>query len=326
VSVTGPLLNQFRIDARRGQQAQMRVPEIVRAHFVPTEAGNPMLFVLGLAHLVVPPATFNLGGGVALRQFTGAEFDGLPPGTLRHYDNPRGAIRSAIEVEMADIGTAETHKAYAKLENARLCLCMIRPSFVEEVAQTRRHASSDPTTGGGGIRGRISRYDDIEFTETECHEAQRLHTAFLSLDSNDARDLRVPMTRLSMAQVSSRPHASVWEPDNPAHQAIDLGIALEALLLNDDEQQELTYRFALRGAHLLGKKNPVERRRLFDIFSGLYSLRSAAVHRGVLPETVKKPKNMSSAALLNEGLKIGAAAIREVIYRNCPDLDAVVLG
>lgn len=38
-----------------------------------------------------------------------------------------------------------------------------------------------------------------------------------------------------------------------ADAAIDLGIALESILIKSDESTEITYRISMRGARLLGK-------------------------------------------------------------------------
>jgi hypothetical protein len=284
-----------------------------------------MNWVLALAHLRIPRA-IDIGDGVTLSPLTPAEFDGAAPDSKKRYDDAIGEITSAIETEIASESEAECRKARVKLEGTRLCLCMIRPSLVEEVGETRRPQVGARTTGGGGWLARISRYNGIEFSDAECDEARRLHTAFAALGDAAKAGLKVPMERLSMAQVEWRFHAPSYERDNPVHQVIDLGISLEALLLNDKPDQELSYRFALRGAHLMGGADPAKRREFYRVFSALYSLRSTAVHSGVMPKKIDNPRNLTPAELLRYGLGLSAEAIRKVIYEGRPDWERVVLG
>ncbi len=90
--------------------------------------------------------------------------------------------------------------------------------------------------------------------------------------SHDARvAFSVPLTRLSLA---GRRYGYV-------DMAIELGIAMESLLLEDDDKAELSFRLAVHAAWLLGKDRD-ERREFFKIFRFLYGLRSSAVHRGEL--------------------------------------------
>jgi len=56
-------------------------------------------------------------------------------------------------------------------------------------------------------------------------------------------------------------------------------VALESLLLDNREKQQLRYRFAIRGAHLLGN-GLKSRRDLSSALRKLYDLRSAMVHSG----------------------------------------------
>ncbi len=67
-----------------------------------------------------------------------------------------------------------------------------------------------------------------------------------------------------------------------ADQAIDLGIALEALLLHElgkEDRGELRYRLSLRGAWL-GGGDEQERAEIQRTLKAVYDLRSRAVHAG----------------------------------------------
>lgn len=69
--------------------------------------------------------------------------------------------------------------------------------------------------------------------------------------------------------------------ESPADRAIDLGIALEILMIRDNDKQELSYRTALRGAFFLGE-NQVNRLEIYKTIRSAYDARSNAVHNGKL--------------------------------------------
>jgi hypothetical protein len=56
-------------------------------------------------------------------------------------------------------------------------------------------------------------------------------------------------------------------------------IALESLLVNSNDKEQLTQRFAIRGAHLIGR-NFSARKKIYKDLKGLYALRSKIVHSG----------------------------------------------
>jgi len=139
--------------------------------------------------------------------------------------------------------------------------------------------------------------------------------SFFRLREDVRRELLVSIHRLNQA---------VRHTD-PVERAIDLGIALEALLLSDaDEKTQLTLQFRLRGAWLLGS-SAVERLELSNKLKELYACRSKAVHAGIIGT---KPGDVQKRiALLNEGLTICRRAILAVIERGgFPDWNSLVLG
>jgi len=60
---------------------------------------------------------------------------------------------------------------------------------------------------------------------------------------------------------------------------VDYAIGLEALLLKDSEQNELSYRFGLRGAMVLGEAGE-DKHEAFQDLKDFYNARSAIVHGG----------------------------------------------
>ena len=89
--------------------------------------------------------------------------------------------------------------------------------------------------------------------------------------------------------------------------AIDLGIALEVLLLHDlDDPGELTYRIGLRGAQFLGG-DTAARLSNFRRLKKIYALRSKAVHKGTVEADEK------AASTLEDAVAISKAITRKLI-------------
>jgi hypothetical protein len=90
--------------------------------------------------------------------------------------------------------------------------------------------------------------------------------------------------------------------DGAIDRAIDLGIALEMLLLHGKgEKNELSFRLAIHGATFVGGSSS-ERQTNFAIFKRAYELRSQGVHSGRL-----KPKNVETASSdIDAGIKLAA--------------------
>lgn len=115
----------------------------------------------------------------------------------------------------------------------------------------------------------------------------------------------------------------------PVDMAIDLGIALEALLLGDnDSRDQLALSFRLRGAWLLGK-DANEREKLVNIFKAIYACRCDAVHAGHVGSVVKVGKEKVPIHDFFYRLAIPTAA--DAIYRiislgRFPDWQTLILG
>ena len=138
---------------------------------------------------------------------------------------------------------------------------------------------------------------------------------YLALPPEVKVRLQVPLHRLNEA-VKHR---------NVIDRALDLGIALEALLLaHQPSKDQLSLQFRLRGAWLLGES--AERRaELFKKFGKLYDYRSFAAHSGAVAPAKVSPEEV--AATLSEGLRLCAAAIRTIIDDGkFPDWNLLLLG
>jgi hypothetical protein len=154
----------------------------------------------------------------------------------------------------------------------------------------------------------------------EEHDAILVATtgSYLASDDVHRQRMKVPLERFSVSLAA----------DTPEDKAIDMGIALEALLLSDlgaTDQQSLMFR--LRGAWLLAS-SAEERQMLFREFRALYDCRSTAVHTGRLPEFVNvNGKIPATEFLADRGQRLAARAILEVLKTgSLPDWTTVICG
>jgi hypothetical protein len=107
-----------------------------------------------------------------------------------------------------------------------------------------------------------------------------------------------------------------------ADNSIDLGIALEALLLHNlkGDRGELSFRMSLRGAWLAGA-DETERTAIQTTLKKVYGLRSKAVHAGSVPSTEE------NSATISSGLDLCRRLISKVIDANADVAwDRLVLG
>jgi hypothetical protein len=141
------------------------------------------------------------------------------------------------------------------------------------------------------------------FTKDETERTRELYAAFTRLDAKTRTHLRIPLDRLNRAKDRS----------SPTNSAIELGISLEALFLNDLESDrgELTIRLRIRAARFLGK-DASERREIAELVRQLYSVRSIAVHTGKIDER-KRGKFATTADLLNAGYGLTGRALTKII-------------
>jgi hypothetical protein len=115
---------------------------------------------------------------------------------------------------------------------------------------------------------------------------EKLATAYFGIDAARRHyALRIPLDRLDRAN----------RMRDLADNSIDLGIALEALLLHDlpgRDRGELRFRLSLRCAWLAGG-NPTERASFQKTLRDAYDLRSSAVHEGAIEPSAKNWKTMT---------------------------------
>lgn len=120
-------------------------------------------------------------------------------------------------------------------------------------------------------------FEDAVFTASHNHVAleaesiARLFRCFEAFRGSERASLRISADRLNQALRRAK----------VVDKAIDLGIALEVLLLHNigpTERGEMRYRSWIRGAMFLG----ADRLNTFNLLKDAYDLRSKAVHAGTL--------------------------------------------
>lgn len=148
--------------------------------------------------------------------------------------------------------------------------------------------------------------------EDDRADARSVSALWLNAIPETKRRLRIPLERLNSAMTQI----------NAVEKAIELGIALESLLLDDGSDSELALRLRIRGAWLLGE-NAEDRVRIMRVLENLYKCRSQAVHRGRFSTGIV---SLGPESILNEGARLTARAIRRIAEKGFPEWMGLVLG
>lgn len=157
-------------------------------------------------------------------------------------------------------------------------------------------------------------YDCHLVTEEEIDSIRLVLIEYFKLNASQREKFDVPLHRLNEAV----------RHENPIDRAIDLGVALESLLLHGaSEKSQLSLQLRLRGAWLLGE-NAASRKRIYFQLRDLYECRSAATHSGRLTKKVKD--NELAEASLKEGLRLCADAIKALIFAKDFQWEDLLLG
>jgi hypothetical protein len=206
--------------------------------------------------------------------------------------------------------------ALSELDEARNCLNLVGSCAPVAHSMWSQYLGTAAYLGGGAMWSVGDQYaPDMREVSLDLNEAESICGAYFAWSSDERKKvLHVPLDRLARA---ARERSAV-------DRAIDLGIALEALLINDDQQGELTHRLCLRGAWL-GADDIRSREKLYELLSLIYRLRSKAVHRGVVGDQIGK---IDTDAVLSEGITACGKLIRSVIERRgiIQDWRRIVLG
>lgn len=127
---------------------------------------------------------------------------------------------------------------------------------------------------------------------------------YLNFPTQDKKIIRSALSRIKKAILR---HALV-------DTAIDLGIGLEALFLDQNEDSQIGYKFRLRAAMILARTKE-DKDAIINLFKCVYKIRSDAVHNGELKSTYKVNGrgDIGTRAIINEGIEKGIESILTII-------------
>ncbi len=246
----------------------------------------------------------------------------------KYFFNPRVAVPSAALIcpnvskplfQNVDISTLKLDDLYRSRHNELLeactCLTLAGPCSPTPMGMWWEPTDWIPySLWYGGASGE-SRFDLInntnrKLTESDRDKIQKIHHQYSQLSDAIKTELSVPIDRLNRA----------IRRDAFADKAIELGIVMEAIFLNDNDQGELSYRLRQRAAWMLGN-NYIERKEIMKFFGELYNYRSKAVHTGYLPQDNKNINEL----LLNGINKVSQAIEKIISNKKWPDWNRVTL-
>jgi hypothetical protein len=216
------------------------------------------------------------------------------------------------------------------LEIAR-CLVLVEKSPVDPVLVWYQTDETTPLVGGPlGAQGWGFRWAHTFQTPRKPQvldetSVRALINGYFALDETTRAQLGVVLTRLN---------SSMMGDNEDEDKAIDLGIAMEALLgkgLSTDVP--ISYSLRLRGTLLLGGTSETRKENYYRL-KELYDLRSRAAHGNKLgprtsvklgPDRNKEPVN--TREFLDQGTRVCADMVRKIIERGgMPDWEALTLG
>jgi hypothetical protein len=270
-----------------------------------------------------PPTTIQVAEGLVL-----GPLDALPPSEPRryflaeslsdaerrttefatHYPKPRAVLARQMSVKpvyedgMASPQPFSWDDKYFMADLLQVLPLVIR-SPVIRVAEWQQWPADTPvfslgTAYGWSMHARVTR--DLPKASYDDSLAKRLVSSYLGLAPRDRNRLRLPLRRLNAALLS----------ESLADKAIELGVALEALLSEpDDPMDGIAHRVALRAALLIGSELAT-RQVIVKGVKALYELRSNAAHGIDLDEVVRERRPRRLAKKFSDAETISAALNR----------------
>jgi len=189
------------------------------------------------------------------------------------------------------------------------------PGFATVLANENVPCGNMFAAGGSSELVEVGMERELEVSQDHIEVVRKYLPLFEALPEPKQQTLLRAIERLSLARRRTRIE----------DQYLDIGIALEMLLLRDlTENDPVSLPFRLRGAWLLGS-NPEERRDLERVFKSIYSFRSMAVHEGRL-KTRKKGKQPNPSDFLGEAIETGCAVVKRLLELGDPDLEGLIWG
>lgn len=138
----------------------------------------------------------------------------------------------------------------------------------------------------------------------QLHELKELYVKYTSMPEIDQRAISIAMQRISL----SRRRKTLED------RAIELGVAIEVLLLNDNPESGLKKKVKKRARTLLKGHKGLSSSKIQDLFYAMYECRSHAVHRGSLDD-FEGSKGVTVKQLLDDVDPLCVEIAKRVINR-----------
>ncbi|TGL73148.1 HEPN domain-containing protein [Leptospira levettii] len=168
------------------------------------------------------------------------------------------------------------------------------------------------SSGGSPIHD-IYGFHRTKVTETLINEMNIIYSAFQKLDPGDKARISLSLSRFSQAKRRIQMTDKI----------LDLCIALEMLLLNDNQNHEqLSLSFRLRGSWLIGK-NQESRKLTYNLLKDLYNQRSQVAHNGMFD---KKIKIETLIETFPKYVQLTSEIIRSLIILPNPNWNDLLIG
>ena len=232
--------------------------------------------------------------------------------SVERYVSPRYRAPNlgTDQEEKITIGVASAEAPEFDVQEFYLSLSLACRANVNHKVHWRYIPPAEITAMDGGGAGtgwhRSDTYGSAnEVSAQDLQVAKNVYEALQALDPAARRALNVPLTRW----VASLDGKSLVD------QAIDLGIALEALYV-EERAAEIGFRLRIRAARHL-REDPEERGTVIEQLRRFYELRSVAVHRGELG--AKKQRIRDKPYEHGEVIEMARALCREGIFKVIDD-------
>lgn len=185
--------------------------------------------------------------------------------------------------------------------------------------QTAYRGATTPIGYFGGSGGGAPMFDVSTLTSSKISAglAPTINEMFFHFQSkSEAEKSRLQLILNRLSQAKRRMQTE--------DQMLDVGIALEMLLLDDNEKDQLSLQFRLRGSWLVGQSSQ-DRLAKWDLLQEIYNARSSVAHTGVLYKN-SPAKLQSIRETLPEYLSLAEDIVRKIIVAGTPVWRDLVLG
>jgi len=203
--------------------------------------------------------------------------------------------------------------------NCLALLLNLLPNVKVSACCTCSYTADDWPPGVWGGSGSSSPVSDVImdrgdiFRNDQDIDIGKLLDAYMGRSDQQRAALHVALQRIQNAK--GRMH-------NPENVALDLGIALERLLLENSNADQLSLSFRLRGAWLIGSGDD-DRIATYKVLNEIYKIRSEVAHFG----TSKRLKDIAPYQnYLAPHIRVAERIARKIVLEGTPDWEKLLLG